>query len=334
MSCNKKQTTTKITFKEIETCKFNDNYSGVDTSFLLIQNNFIKHLNPDNPQNIRVSSKIEESFYNYLINPIDKKKYRLTITDTSAYEIKHLDETKEILGYNCKKLIYKTKDQTITAFYTNEIDKTWSLISNYDIDGFVLEYTIDTRHNTTQYSAIELDLNTDHKIEIIDQDFIPISEEAYYEHFQKLEESLKTDEIKVGDKVLARTFTNLNNHEIQIPSPEEKVQVINFWFIGCRGCVHEFPELNQIREHFSNNEDVEFYGLTGDAKSNLIKFLKKKPFEFEVIPESYYYGVELGIVMYPTTLIINKEGKVAHIYSMIDKDNIEKVIADINNSLL
>ena len=55
--------------------------------------------------------------------------------------------------------------------------------------------------------------------------------------------------------------------------------MLNFWFIGCKPCVAEIPDLNKIKEKFKD-KDVAFFAVTFDSKKKLEEFVIKKPFDF------------------------------------------------------
>lgn len=74
-------------------------------------------------------------------------------------EIEYLDETKEIAGYKCKKVIYRVRSEDTDAefevYYTKELPAAANTQFK-GIDGFPLEYMLEAQGMKTTYSAIEV----------------------------------------------------------------------------------------------------------------------------------------------------------------------------------
>ena len=77
--------------------------------------------------------------------------------DQEEPEIEYLDEEKEILGYTCKKAIASTDEAEIIIYYTDELPELESAKKRLsDIDGFVMELTIDTEQVTITTTVTEI----------------------------------------------------------------------------------------------------------------------------------------------------------------------------------
>lgn len=95
-----------------------------------------------------------------------------------------------------------------------------------------------------------------------------------------------------------------------------KTLIIKTWFIGCKACVAEFPELNSWYENHQEDDKLLFISLATDPKENLERFLEKTPFKYEVIPEQgNYISQDLKLRIYPTHLIVDEEGKVIKVFN-------------------
>jgi peroxiredoxin len=94
-----------------------------------------------------------------------------------------------------------------------------------------------------------------------------------------------------------------------------KVVVITFWSTSCEICKAEIPNLNALTDEY---KDVVFLAMTMNMGDRLELFLKKKPFKFNIIPNSF------GILMkyadtdkagnlnmaYPAHFVINQTGEI------------------------
>jgi hypothetical protein len=88
------------------------------------------------------------------------KKYKMTASDKdnqSDFEIEYLSETKDILGYSCKKALIKMGDdlgETI-IYYTNELPSP-KMKGMEKLDGFPLEYMISSQGMKIHYLTKEV----------------------------------------------------------------------------------------------------------------------------------------------------------------------------------
>lgn len=104
-------------------------------------------------------------------------------------------------------------------------------------------------------------------------------------------------------------FKDSNENTYTLDSLKGKVIVLNFWFIGCKPCVAEIPDLNKIKEKFKD-KDVAFFAVTFDSKKKLEEFVIKKPFDFTLVPNSMNIIRQFYVNAYPTTIIIDKNRKI------------------------
>lgn len=104
-------------------------------------------------------------------------------------------------------------------------------------------------------------------------------------------------------------FTDLNGNNYTNENTKGKTVILKTWFINCKACIAEFPELNEFVEKHEQNEDVIFVSLAKDQKPELEKFLQKKEFKYQVIPEQTEFTVDkLNLRVDPTHVIIDKTG--------------------------
>lgn len=107
---------------------------------------------------------------------------------------------------------------------------------------------------------------------------------------------------------------DLNGNLYDSTNCKGKIVVLNFWFIGCTACVQEMPELNKIVANYKNQKDVLFISMAPDSPDKLKTFLQKTPFAYAVIPlKNKYVTDTLGIQMFPTHMIIDRNGLIAKI---------------------
>jgi thiol-disulfide isomerase/thioredoxin len=158
----------------------------------------------------------------------------------------------------------------------------------------------------------------------------PEQEEELIRRMQKPAEStfFTTGEVLKPFKVTDITGTKI--------SPKDwvgKIVVINFWFINCLPCRKEIPELNKMAIKYANNPDVIFIGIALDRKPSIDRFIAATPFAYHQVEDGEQYASLFKIHLYPTNVVIDKEGKVRFHstgYTLNTPYWIEKTIAECN----
>ena len=90
-----------------------------------------------------------------------------------------------------------------------------------------------------------------------------------------------------------------------------KTLVVKTWFLNCKPCIEEMPQLNQLVEEYSENKDVVFLSLSLDTKTELQKFLSERKFNYAVVPQQKAFIEDtLGFSIYPTHIIVEPSGKI------------------------
>jgi peroxiredoxin len=108
-------------------------------------------------------------------------------------------------------------------------------------------------------------------------------------------------------------YTSLDGKKYDANSVKEKIVVLDFWFIGCTSCVHEMPQLNDLKAQYNNRKDILFAAIAFDKENALRKFMRKTDFHYDIISDTASYLVkQLGISSFPTEVVI-KDGIVVKI---------------------
>lgn len=106
-------------------------------------------------------------------------------------------------------------------------------------------------------------------------------------------------------------FTDLEGKIWSKKDLEGKTLVVKTWFIRCKPCIEEMPQLNRLVEEYSDREDLVFLSLSLDPKEELQKFLSEKEFKYAVIPQQKSFIEDtLGFSIYPTHIIVEPSGRI------------------------
>ncbi len=115
---------------------------------------------------------------------------------------------------------------------------------------------------------------------------------------------------KTGSTISSFKESDMAGNKYNLKEMAGKVVVINFWFINCPPCRQEIPQLNEVVELYKENKDVVFIALALDDKYELEEFLKTTPFKYNVVHKGGYIAQKYGVNLYPTHVILDKQGKV------------------------
>ena len=124
-------------------------------------------------------------------------------------------------------------------------------------------------------------------------------------------------------------MTDINGNEISSKNSEGKVVVLNFWFVSCKPCIAEIPELNEVYETYKNNSEVIFASITFDTKEKVDVFLEKHPLQYPVVSDAKEICNLFNTTTYPTNLVIDKNG---YFYDYIS-GGFPKIGHQISNSI-
>ncbi len=132
--------------------------------------------------------------------------------------------------------------------------------------------------------------------------------------FKQFAEEQKRMAALIGTEAQDFETVDMDNNPIRLSDLKGSVVAINFWFIGCKPCIMEMPELNEIVHKFEG-KDVKFIAIATDRKASLEKFAQRKQFDYNVIPDGKDLTKLYEISGYPTHCIIDQEGKIAYFKS-------------------
>ncbi|MEL6558738.1 MAG: redoxin domain-containing protein [Bacteroidota bacterium] len=107
-------------------------------------------------------------------------------------------------------------------------------------------------------------------------------------------------------------LTDIDGKSISSDDLKGKYVHINFWSVTCKPCIEEFPELDEIKEKYGN-EEVIYLAIAPEDQKLVEKIIKKRPLNYTVISDADALFEQLGIEGYPKNLFINKEGVIEKI---------------------
>lgn len=122
----------------------------------------------------------------------------------------------------------------------------------------------------------------------------------------------ESEQFHVGDFFKPFNEKDMYGEKFDLKKMTGKVFVINFWFIGCPPCRAEIPDLNNVVDHYKDSKDVIFLAVCLDKGYDIKDFVKKSPYNYHIIDDGRWIADKYGVHLYPTNLIVNRDGKVAY----------------------
>ncbi|MBL0883179.1 MAG: TlpA family protein disulfide reductase [Chitinophagaceae bacterium] len=116
---------------------------------------------------------------------------------------------------------------------------------------------------------------------------------------------------RTGNAISSAKLVTMDGKKYVLKDLKGKVVVLNFWFINCPPCRMEIPHLNTMVEFYKDREDVIFLAVALDQSYELKEFLKDMPFQYGIVDGGSYVASQYGINLFPTHVVLDKEGKVA-----------------------
>lgn len=104
-------------------------------------------------------------------------------------------------------------------------------------------------------------------------------------------------------------FTDLNGNKLSKEDYRGKTLLVKTWFIACKPCIEEMPQLNRLVEKYEERDDIVFLSLSTDPQQDLENFLNRMDFNYLIVPDTGQFIKEkLGLSVFPTHIIVDKNG--------------------------
>ena len=141
---------------------------------------------------------------------------------------------------------------------------------------------------------------------------------------------------KIGMDISPQRFRTIDGDSIQIGGKQARPILINLWYLQCRGCIEEMPALNRLQEKYAGR--VDFVAVTFEPEKEVLKFLKRKEFNFKHVTDAQSFIDQIMTIPYPENIFINKDGRIEFIEGGIgiseDLDNNIEHFGSILDALL
>ncbi len=120
-----------------------------------------------------------------------------------------------------------------------------------------------------------------------------------------------------------------------------KIVVLNLWFVNCPNCIEEIKLLNKLVDDYKTSKDVVFLAPAASKKPDLEKFLRKYPFNYQIIPNgSMIILTKFGTpdkngdinIPFPMHYVLDRDGKT--VVKVQGVKGVEAVRAELKKQLM
>jgi peroxiredoxin len=117
-----------------------------------------------------------------------------------------------------------------------------------------------------------------------------------------------------GDKAMEFTAKNLDAQDVKLSDFKGKVVLVNFWAVWCGPCQEEIPELVELYNTYRDKGFV-IVGVSDPSDLNEIKsFVNEHKMNYPVVIDNGNISDEYNVTGFPTSFLINREGKIVKKY--------------------
>lgn len=128
----------------------------------------------------------------------------------------------------------------------------------------------------------------------------------------------------IGKKASSFSVTDMTGEHYSLESLKGKVVVINCWFVECKPCVMEMPDLNALADKYRDN-GVVFLGFALNDKKEIGKFLEKNPFRYRLVPNAMEIVQLFGVSAFPTHIVLDPESTIVFFESGLGPQTISSL---------
>jgi peroxiredoxin len=139
--------------------------------------------------------------------------------------------------------------------------------------------------------------------------------------------------LAVGTTAPDWTLYDANGKKVSLSELKGKVVLLDFYFIGCLGCMASIAPLNAIDEKYKSKELVIASLTERDSKKAVLDFEKRYKIKYTGFIDAAEVVKAYHITAFPTFYFIDKEGKIGNVFVGHNDDFEEKVTSIVNNLL-
>jgi len=127
------------------------------------------------------------------------------------------------------------------------------------------------------------------------------------------------------------TLYNTEGEKISLSQLKGKIIVLDFFFVGCTGCMQTLAPLDKLYEKYKNKNFVLLSISERDNKQLVTAFKKSQRIKNQMFPDGGNVTKLYHTTVYPTFYLIDQEGKIADVITGYSNGFENKIAALIDN---
>ncbi|NWF97332.1 MAG: redoxin domain-containing protein [Nitrospirae bacterium] len=147
-------------------------------------------------------------------------------------------------------------------------------------------------------------------------------------------QSIKRDlpQVKIGSAPPEFYSYTLEGEEVKLHNYYGKIVMLVFWKTWCEACKQELQEMTYVQEKYRKYLTILAINM-GESKDAVRFFKRRLRLNFPVLmDQDLIISTSYGIVVWPTTILINKEGLVHWTGVGLETGKIKKEIEILSKS--
>ncbi|MCC7438608.1 MAG: TlpA family protein disulfide reductase [Armatimonadetes bacterium] len=175
------------------------------------------------------------------------------------------------------------------------------------------------------------------KIEInkpLDSSIFTIEKPDGYSEYRMSKTISKEKSLPLGSQSPKWSLLNQKGGYISSENLKGKILLLDFWYSTCGPCLEFMPIIQRVHERYQN-QGVVVIGMNSKEKktANAINFMRKNNYTYTLALQADSVAIAFCVDSYPTTYIIDDEGKI--VYKEIGFNNqAEETINKTINAIL
>ena len=122
-------------------------------------------------------------------------------------------------------------------------------------------------------------------------------------------EEMAAEDIEIGGSLPDFTFQDANEELFSLSDFEGRLVMLNFWRISCPWCVVEMPFIQQVDEHWPDEDVVILTINVGDSAEDVAEFLHDNEISLPVILDrETELATNYMVSVFPLSFFIDAEG--------------------------
>jgi hypothetical protein len=101
---------------------------------------------------------------------------------------------------------------------------------------------------------------------------------------------------------------DINGNRIPPNTLNEKIIVLDYWFIGCGACYSKIKELRKVQEYFKSDSSIQIFAVNSgndDSFTNFVKECQRRKFDnFSLYDKGGYFSKKYSVQAFPFEIII------------------------------